>query len=141
LAAAASAQPPKPVTDRNPSAIDIAAAPADTLNLRKKKIPPILINAQAHPYAVPGGCGAISGVIGQLNGALGPDVDRARSSEGLKAGTVAKSVVGSLIPFGGIIRQVSGAAKEQQALEDAITAGIARRSFLKGYGRAKGCKV
>jgi hypothetical protein len=131
----------KPVTDNNPSAVDVAATPAEDLNLRKKKIPPVLLRAEARPYAILNGCPAISGAVGELNRVLGPDVDRERSSQALKAGTVAKSVVSSLIPFGGIIRQVSGAAKEQQAFQDAITAGIARRAFLKGYGRAKGCKI
>jgi hypothetical protein len=140
-AATAGAATGKPVTDNNPSAVDVAATPAEDLNLRKKKIPPVLLRAEAHPYAVLNGCPAIAGAVGELNRVLGPDVDRERSSQALKAGTIAKSVVSSLIPFGGIIRQVSGAAKEQQAFQDAITAGIARRAFLKGYGRAKGCKV
>ncbi len=141
ISASAAGAADKPVTENNPSAVDVAATPAEDLNLRKKKIPPVLLRAEAHPYAVLNGCPAIIGAVGELNRALGPDVDRERSSQGLKAGTVAKSIVSSLIPFGGIIRQVSGAAKEQQLLQDAITAGIARRAFLKGYGRAKGCKV
>jgi hypothetical protein len=140
-AVSASAAEQKPITSNNPSAVDVAATPAEDLNLRKRKIPPVLTAAEAHPYAIPGGCPAITSTVAELNRTLGPDVDRERSSQGLRAGSVAKSVVSSLIPFGGIIRQVSGAAKAQQELQDAITAGIARRSFLKGYGRAKGCKV
>lgn len=137
-AAAAHAEP---VTNNNPSAVDVAATPLNDLNLRKKKIPSVLIRAESHPYTVSGGCPAIQRDIAQLNDALGPDVDKEHSSEGLKAGRVARSVVGSMIPFEGIIRQISGAASEQRDLQNAITAGIARRGFLKGYGRAKHCRV
>jgi hypothetical protein len=72
---------------------------------------------------------------------LGPDLDKSSSSHGLSVGGAAKGVVGSLIPFEGLIREVSAAAEEQRAMQSAVAAGIARRSFLKGYGQAKGCKA
>jgi hypothetical protein len=138
--AAASAQT-KPVTDNNPSAADIAATPAEDLNLRNKEIPAVLVGASKAPYTIPAGCPAISEAVTALTKVLGPDLDKGSKSSGLTVGSAAKGAVGSFVPFQGLIREVSGAAKDQRAMQAAVAAGIARRSFLKGYGEAKGCKA
>ena len=57
----------------------------------------------------------------------------------LSVGGVAQSVVGSFIPFRGIIREISGANKHEDELQDAIVAGMMRRAFLKGMGLKLGC--
>ena len=62
-----------------------------------------------------------------------------RVSRDLTVGKVAKSAVGSLIPFRGIIREVSGAADRQRDFQEAILAGAIRRGFLKGLGDAREC--
>jgi hypothetical protein len=134
-------EPDKPITNRVPNAVDVAATPANDLNLRKKQIPAVLIAAQSQPYVIPGGCPAIGAAVSELNRVLGDDIDLARKpGRAIVPGSVAQSVIGSFIPFRGIIREVSGANNEQRALEAAIQAGIARRSFLKGYGLARGCR-
>lgn len=133
----------KPVTDREVSAVDVAATPVSDLNLRKDEIPALLLAAQLRPYDTSGlsRCDRIAAAVGQLDAVLGDDIDLpADEKGGIKAGRVAQSVVGSFIPFRGVIRELSGANAQERKLQAAIAAGIARRSFLKGYGQARGCR-
>ena len=134
--------PPRPITDHNVTAVDVIATPAGDLNLRKGKIPALLDAAVADPYNLAGlrTCVQLSVAINQLDAILGPDRDiPADRAEKLSVGRVAQSAVGSFIPFRGIIREVSGANAHQRKIDDAVEAGTARRSFLKGYGQARGC--
>jgi hypothetical protein len=50
-------------------------------------------------------------------------------------------VVNTLIPFRGLIREISGAAPAQRRLNAAIDAGFARRGYLRGVLRTRGCKT
>jgi len=134
---------PKPVT-----ATDVAAAPVDELNLRKQKYDPALIRAQSHPYTLPGGgaCPALNHEVAVLNRALGPDIDETSSlteqeKRSQAVGGTARSVVGGLIPFGGVIRAISGATAEERRRELYLYAGSVRRAYLKGYARARGCHI
>ena len=134
--------PAKPITDRKVTAVDVIATPAGDLNLRKGKIPALLDAAVADPYNLAGlkTCAQLSAAINALDAILGPDRDiPADRAEKLSVGRVAQSAIGSFIPFRGIIREVSGANSHQRKIEDAVEAGTARRSFLKGYGQARGC--
>jgi hypothetical protein len=134
--------PNKPITDREPTAADVVATPATDLNLKKNEIPPILTAAEADPYGLPRGgkCPAISAEVQQLDAVLGDDIDIAQASRAkVSAGKVAQSVVGSFIPFRGVIRQLSGASEQERKLQSAINAGTARRGFLKGVGLQRGC--
>lgn len=134
--------PSRPITDQKVTAVDVVATPVDDLNLRKGKIPPLLEAAIADPYDLDGlkTCAQISAAITQLDSVLGLDRDIPQDrAEKLSVGRVAQSAVGSFIPFRGIIREVSGANSHQRKVNDAVEAGIARRSFLKGYGQARGC--
>ncbi len=71
---------------------------------------------------------------------LGPDLDLPEEERArISAGRMAKTVVGSFIPFRGLIREVSGANDHDRQVRAAIQAGLARRGFLKGVGHAKGC--
>jgi len=132
----------RPVNERDPSAVDVVATPVTDLNLRKGEIPPALVAAEADPYGLPGGerCPAMAAEVRRLDAVLGDDVDIAQASRGrVSPGKVAQSVVGSFIPFRGIIREISGANEQQRRLQSAIYAGMARRSFLKGVGLQRGC--
>jgi hypothetical protein len=134
----------RPVTQDDPNAQQVAETPLTDLNVKKGQIPPILLRAQANPYTLAGlrGCPAIQREVGQLNAVLGEDVDTAKTvKRNTSAGHVAQSVVGSLIPFQGVIREVSGASAEQRKLEAVIRAGMARRGFLKGVGMSRGCRA
>ncbi|MEO6091446.1 MAG: hypothetical protein ABIT04_02225 [Novosphingobium sp.] len=135
-------EPNAPITRREPSAADVATTPMNDLNLRKEQIAPVLTEAQEHPYDLAGlgRCAALAAEVGRLDAALGDDIDLQQSeTHKISAGRVAQTVVGSFIPFRGLIREVSGANQQQRLVEAAVEAGIARRSFLKGVGQAKGC--
>jgi hypothetical protein len=141
-AAVAQSSTDRPVTDHHVSAEDVANTPLSDLNVKKRGIPPVLIAAEHHPYSLDGlaTCPALAGAIGTLNRVLGDDIDvQVAKGEKVTAGGVAQSVVQSIIPFSGVIREVSGANAEQRKLQAAIYAGVARRSFLKGVGLQRNC--
>jgi len=145
--AATSALAQTVVAPENVKAGDVVAKPLDDLNLRKDEIPPILIAAREDTYGLNGvrTCPALAGEIGRLDAVLGPDIDvvsdKTRDEKrGNTVGTVAKSVIGSFIPFGGVIREVTGAAGRERQSQVALYAGASRRAFLKGYGQARGCR-
>lgn len=132
----------KPITRDEPDAVDVAKTPVTDLNIDKREIPAILIEAQARPYELDGGkrCQALIREIEQLDEVLGPDIDLPEEERSrISAGRVAKTVVGSFIPFRGLIREVSGANDHDRKVRAAIQAGLARRGFLKGMGLARGC--
>jgi hypothetical protein len=132
----------KPVTDKSVSATDVAKTPLADLNLSKDPIPQILLDAENDPYTTAGlrKCGQYAAAIGDLDAVLGADFDVATPEQRrLTAGSVAQAVVGSLIPFRGVIREVSGAAKHEADFRQAILAGMMRRGFLKGVGLKLGC--
>lgn len=144
IALPASAQTPnQPITKREPDAVDIATTPVGDLNLRKDEIPEILIEAQESPYDLTGlkRCDALITRINALDVVLGPDIDLQQDeAQRISAGRVAQSVVGSLIPFRGLVREISGANRQERLIQSAILAGIAQRAFLKGVGETKGCR-
>lgn len=136
-------KPREPVTNRDVSAVDVAATPMTDLNLRKDEIPQILIDAQTNPYTLNGlgRCAQIAAKVGEFNAVLGDDIDLPQvTGKRISAGRIGQWVVGSFIPFRGVIREISGANDQQNRLQAAIQAGVARRSFLKGVGEAKGCR-
>lgn len=134
----------KPLTDRTVGVEDVATTPVKDLNLKKDKIPQILIDAQARPYDLSGlgRCAQLTAAVDELDVLLGEDFDLPveTAQRGPSAGRMAQSVVGSFIPFRGVIRELSGANEQDRRLQSAIQAGIARRSFLKGVGQTRGCR-
>ncbi len=135
-------QADKVVTDDSVNAMDVASTPIQDLNLSKDEIPPLLLEAQRAPYSTEGldRCRNYQVAVVELDAVLGPDFDIADVEERkLTAGRVAKSLVGALIPFRGVIREVSGASDHQRDFQDAILAGVMRRAFLKGMGLKEGC--
>lgn len=126
---------------------DIATQPAQDINVKKKVIPPVLVQAAEDPYSTASArtCPQITSAVANLTAVLGQDFDskeeKARPNRGKQAASVGKAVVQSLIPFRGVIREISGAAGDQRRYDAAVDAGIARRGFLRGTARAKGCKL
>ncbi|WP_374405420.1 hypothetical protein [Pelagerythrobacter sp.] len=147
LAATATAAPlaaraQESVRDRDPGVMDVAKTPLTDLNLSRDAIPELLLAAAAAPYASEGltGCGEIGGAIAELDVVLGPDLDVAEGHrDDISVGRMAKSWVGSFIPFRSIVREVTGAADHQRDFEAAIVAGLIRRGYLKGLGAQMGC--
>jgi len=132
----------KPITQRDPSAVDVIATPATDLNLKKGEIPAILTAASQDPYGLSGmrRCADLAAEVSRLDAVLGDDIDIAQApTRRVSPGKVAQSVVGSFIPFRGLIREISGASEQERRLQLAIYAGSTRRSFLKGIGYQRGC--
>ncbi len=142
-AVAQSGEPGKPVTDKDVGAGEVAQTPVTDLNLKKDELPPLLIAAVQRPYTLREltGCQQIAAAIGELDAVLGDDVDLPQiDGRRTSPGRVAQSVVGSFIPFRGVIREISGASERERQLQTAVLAGVARRSFLKGIGEARKCR-
>ena len=127
------------------STTSILESPLTDVNLKKKHIPPVLVDAQAHPYSTAGmtDCTRIGAAIKALDAVLGRDVDvpvttkpNGRHDLAMDAG---QDVVNSLIPGRFLIRRISGAEAAQRRAVAAVFAGSVRRGFLKGIGESKGC--
>lgn len=150
LPAAAPAQEVPPRTDRSTveRAQDIATQPARDVGIQRIEIPPVLERAAANPYDADGlrTCARLSAAVADLNAVLGPDYDAPPvPPQGTAAGQAAeaggRALVNSFIPFRGLVREVSGAAAADRRLQSAIEAGLARRGFLRGLHRQRGCRT
>ena len=131
---------------KKPSDIDeagkIVSQPARDIGAAKTKIPPVLELAAAGPYTLEGlsTCGAMAAKLGDLDQALGPDFDDGPQKGESLAKVGGKAVVNSIIPFRGVVREISGAAAADRRLAAATDAGIAQRGFLRGVYQTRGCK-
>lgn len=118
------------------------AQPFKDLSFVRDEMPEALSSAAATPYAADNlpDCPAIMGAIAQLDAVLGADVDAEVMDANGGEAFLSDALRGALsLPFRGVIRQVSGAAKRDREKARAVLAGMVRRGFLKGLGRAKGC--
>ena len=124
----------------------IAAQPVHDVDASRTKIPPVLEAASGDPYSLVGArnCAQIGRSIAALTDELGPDFESGPAKKENKAGKLAeaggKTIVNAIIPFRGLVREISGAAPAQRRLNDAVDAGLARRGFLRGLQSARGCK-
>jgi hypothetical protein len=126
-----------------PDAMDVARTPLEDFNIDSDEIPLVLINARDRTYDDTGliGCNHIEAEIAALKAVLGDDFDQPLDEESrMSVGRVAQSVVGSFIPFRGIVREVSGANKKRREWQQAVMAGMVRRGYLKGMGEQRGCE-
>lgn len=131
------------VQQDEPDVEDVARTPLSDLNIDSKDIPPVLLAAAGDPYGSEGlsSCNDIVAKIAELDQVLGGDYDVVGEADtSISEGKIAQGVVGSVIPFRGLIREVSGAAGDQRKLQAAATAGMVRRGFLKGIGLQRGCR-
>ena len=123
----------------------IVSQPGRDVGLIKTKVPIVLKRAARAPYSQVGlrTCAAIRDQMSDLDDALGPDFGRSTTRRGSAVGTVAEmggsSIVNGLIPFRGIVREVSGAAARRPRLAAAVNAGYARRGYLHGLLVARHC--
>lgn len=123
-------------------------SPLRDVNLVRTDIPPILRQAVKNPYARSGqrSCATLRKDIGDLNAVLGDDFDE-RGTDPEQGGNSRKtaygavaSVVSDVIPMRSWVRKLSGAEAHDREVQEAIAAGISRRSYLKGVGQGRGCK-
>lgn len=128
---------------------DAAKTPFRDLNVLPQKIPSILRNAADDAYRAPRAynCRAIAGEITSLEEVLGDDFDAPPppppNKEEKRTGTanmVLKGAAGSIVPFRGWVRQLTGAERHAQQVQNAIAAGRVRRAYLKGIGQMMRCR-
>lgn len=132
----------QPVTEPETSVRDVALTPLSDLNLSRDPIPPVLAEARAEPYSRQGitDCSDILREVGDLDAVLGDDFDTDPPGErDFSVTNLAQRVVGSFIPFRGIIREISGANAAEFRFREAIAAGLMRRAYLKGIGQELDC--
>lgn len=146
-------KPPPPPEDADKpdgwgkKTMEIGSQPVRDVGLSKKKIPPVLEEALADPYSLKGlkSCASLTAQIVRLNEALGPDYKTDNEYKENRAGKLAeaggKSVVNAIIPFRGIVRELSGAAPADRRMNAAVDAGLARRGFLRGVHAKQGCRT
>ncbi len=125
----------------------IATEPARDVGLQRVTIPPVLEAARAGPYSLAGtrNCAAIGRELRDLDRALGADFDAQPARSGSRAGRLAeaggRAVVNTIIPFRGVVRELSGSAEADRRMQAAVDAGLARRGFLRGLAQARGCRA
>jgi len=136
-------------TNEEETMVEAATSPLSDLNLVQKKIPEALKQAALEPYALPSdlACDAIESDINELDDVLGlnatPGGNGLASKKENVADTAAVDAVRrttqGIMPMRDWVRKLTGAEKHSQEVSGAISAGLMRRSFLKGYFVAKGC--
>ena len=129
--------------------VGAASSPLRDMNVVRTKIPPVLLDALADPYAMPPSrsCEALAGQVNTLTDALGPDLDVIlaevrQTGEQMVGDQVMGMAVGAaqdLIPLRSWVRRLSGAERHDRLVRSAITAGVVRRAYMKGLGQAGGC--
>lgn len=141
------AQEPGRWDETRKKALDIGSQPARDVGMSKRDIPPILQKAYDDPYSLKGlkTCKALAAEVTNLNGVLGPDYVVGNEYKENRAGKLAeaggKTIINSIIPFRGLVREVTGAAPADRAMNAAVDAGLARRGFLRGVHLKQGCKT
>lgn len=140
--------PTSPAADTDGRPVtDIVNQPLRDLNLKKMEIPAALQTAFAAPYSNVGlkNCRAIKAEIDTLEAALGPDFDKApMMSDRTRAANTAIGVGGRLLsgfimPFRGVVREVTGSAEAERDYNAAAAAGLTRRGYLKGLAQSRKC--
>lgn len=141
------AQAPGRWTDTRKRAVEIGSQPARDVSIMKRETPPILEKALNDPYTLKGlkTCTQLAGEVRALNEVLGPDYIVGNEIKESRAGKLAeaggKTVINSIIPFRGLVREISGAAPAERHMNAAVDAGLARRGFLRGVHYKQGCKT
>jgi hypothetical protein len=134
-------------TEVRKKSVDIGTQPARDVGIMKRQVPPILVKAQNDPYSLKGlrTCKQLAAEITSLNAVLGPDYVVGNEVHENKAGKLAeaggKTVVNTIIPFRGLVRERTGAAPADRRLNAALDAGYARRGFLRGVHVKQGCRT
>ncbi len=148
VGAHAQTQPPRESDTTIDRAQDIATQPVRDVGIQRTTIPAVLELAADDPYSMTGArtCAQIAASVIALNDELGADFDAPPTDAGgNQAGRVAeaggRALVDSLIPFRSVVREISGAAGADRRLQAATHAGVARRGFLRGLHRARGCRT
>ena len=125
------------------SAEKIVTQPARDVGIEKAKISELLLETGKDPYTTAGTdrCAQITLAIAALTRVIGPDFSTTPNEKKPNIAALGgAAVVNALIPFRGIVREVSGASAQERRENAAIDAGIARRGFLRGLQQARKCR-
>lgn len=130
---------------------DAAMSPLEDINLKRDKIPETF-QAISNPYEVDPdiSCARIAVEVTELDALLGRDWDipppdkkglSERAADGASTAFLdaVSSGASGLIPYRGVVRTLSGAARHEKKVRKAYERGSHRRTFLKAIGLAKGC--
>lgn len=126
---------------------NVVRQPMKDIGMMRENPPEILKDAQRAPYSLAGirRCQDLRRAVADLYEVLGPDVDAVdEKGDALPerlAEAGARSVVNSLIPFRGIVREATGAAEADRRFRMMVAAGMARRGFLKGVAKERNCAI
>ena len=136
-------------TQETTGAAEAVATPISDLNLIRKKIPEILLDARDDPYAIPEdhSCAGLDEIIDDLtevlepkNGETGANGNNStKTTASVTAVDALRRTAEGLIPFRGWVRKLTGAERHSKLVTDAIASGLIRRAFLKGYRTAMKC--
>jgi hypothetical protein len=135
------------VVETGKKAGEIATQPVRDVGAQKIDIPVPIQQAAVAPYSLKGlrTCAQLGRAIFELDDVLGPDYDGAVTVHENKAGKLAeaggKTIVNTIIPFRGLVREISGAAPAERRLNADIRAAFARRGFLRGVATARKCRM
>ena len=125
-------------------ATTVAKSPLKDVGLVKDKIPQVLIDARTATYALPSPltCKTIFDAVDALNAELAPDLDNPSTQikTGMSATEIGETVVHGLTPLRSWVRKLSGAEKNDNAVQAAILAGSIRRGYLKGVSLGLHCQ-
>lgn len=131
--------------------------PVSDLNLLRDEIPQVLQAASKAPYAEPvdRSCTLLHKEMRALDEALGLESGSAKPpAESTAAGKVittvgdmtvdavkgsVNTVVDGVVPMRSWVRRLSGAHDHEAAVAAAISAGVTRRSFLRGWAAGASC--
>ncbi len=118
----------------------VAKAPVKALNLQKKEIPENLTNLD-NPYAAPVSldCASIGAEIAELTEFLGPDWDS--PDHYTKQGRTSGEFFDAILPYGGVVRFISGASEHEKKIINAVSYASVRRAKLKTTGASLGCSA
>jgi len=145
--AAETPEPESWTSEARRKSMEIGTQPVRDVGISKRDVPPILEKAAADPYSLKGlkTCKQLAAEVTSLNAVLGRDYAVGNEYKENRAGKLAeaggKTVVNAIIPFRGLVREVSGAAPAERRLNAALDAGFARRGFLRGVHVKQGCKT
>ncbi len=128
-------------------------APLEDVNVVRRQIPPILLQAEDAPYArpSPASCRQVANEVQGLDDALGDDLDvnepedsspdaKHERQAGEAVVLAMRDTAEDFIPFRNWVRRLSGAQAHDNQIRAAVYAGRERRSYLKGLGEALGCR-
>ncbi|MBI1249888.1 MAG: hypothetical protein GC189_00255 [Alphaproteobacteria bacterium] len=131
---------------------DAATSPLRDVGLIRPDIPPVLARLN-YPYVsttLLGGCPAVLYEIGQLDAVLGresyqPGEDESWAERGADSAqdaalSAVRDTTSDVVPFRSWVRRLSGATRAEREAQRAVELGEMRRSFLRGYGAALGCR-